>query len=86
MGSLRMRENLDTVLKGGSDSLVWNKGGSCEKYVILLSGALTGAAPMLLVPFDWDRDYLLPIFFSCIFFSIGAGQLLFIWFHIQKVK
>lgn len=53
----------------------WRKGQDWEKSVILLLGALTCAVPMLFVPFDWDRYYLYPIFFSCIFFVIGISQL-----------
>jgi len=64
---------------------VWKKERGWEKLVILLLGALTCAIPMLFVPFDWDRYYLYPIFFSCILFSIGISQLLFMWVsHIQK--
>jgi hypothetical protein len=32
---------------------------------------------MILTPLDWERYYLYPIFFSCMFFSLGIGQLLF---------
>jgi hypothetical protein len=64
---------------------VWKRERGWEKLVILLLGALTCAIPMLFVPFDWDRYYLYPIFFSCILFSIGISQLLFMWVsHIQK--
>jgi hypothetical protein len=55
--------------------LAWRKGQDWEKSVILLLGAVTCAVPMLFVPFDWDRYYLYPIFFSCIFFVIGISQL-----------
>ena len=55
-----------------------------EFFIVLVLGTLVCAVPMLFVPFDWDRYYLYPIFFSCIFFSIGIGQLLFIGFHISK--
>jgi len=55
-----------------------------EFFIVLVLGTLVCAVPMLFVPFDWDRYYLYPIFFSCIFFSIGMGQLLCIGFHISK--
>jgi hypothetical protein len=58
---------------------IWRVERDWERYAILLSGTLTCAIPMLFIPFDWDRYYLYPIFFSCIFFSIGIGQLLFTW-------
>jgi hypothetical protein len=58
---------------------MWKKERGWERYAVLLSGTLTCAIPMLFIPFDWDRYYLYPIFFSCIFFSIGLGQLLFTW-------
>jgi hypothetical protein len=59
-----------------SISCVWKRRERWEKYIVLLSGTLTCAIPMLFVPFDWDRYYLFPIFFNCIFFAIGVGQLL----------
>ena len=58
---------------------MWKKERDWERYAVLLSGTLTCAIPMLFIPFDWDRYYLYPIFFSCIFFSIGLGQLLSTW-------
>lgn len=48
-----------------------------EYSVVFLSGAFVCAFPMILTPLDWERYYLYPIFFSCIFFSLGIGQLLF---------
>jgi hypothetical protein len=48
-----------------------------EYSVIFLSGAFVCAFPMLLTPLDWERYYLYPIFFSCIFFSLGMGELLY---------
>jgi len=47
-----------------------------EYSVVFLSGALLCALPMLFTPLDWERYYLYPIFFSCIFFSLGMGELL----------
>jgi hypothetical protein len=58
---------------------IWKNERDWEGYAVLLSGTLTCAIPMLFIPFDWDRYYLYPIFFSCIFFSIGLGQLLSTW-------
>ena len=37
-------------------------------------GAAFSAGPMLLTPFDWERYYMFPIFFACVFFSIGSVQ------------
>jgi hypothetical protein len=48
-----------------------------EYSVVFLSGAFVCAFPMLLTPLDWERYYLYPVFFSCIFFSLGMGELLF---------
>ena len=48
---------------------------SWEIFVVLGLGALVCAVPMLFVPLDWDRYYLYPIFFSCIFSAIGISQL-----------
>jgi hypothetical protein len=47
-----------------------------EIFLIFLLGTITCAVPMFFVPFDWDRYYLYPIFFACIYFSIGLSQLL----------
>ncbi|NJC96855.1 MAG: hypothetical protein C3F07_10485 [Anaerolineales bacterium] len=44
--------------------------------IILLLGALFCVVPMLFTPFDWERYYLFPVYFSCIFFAIGIGQLI----------
>ena len=49
-----------------------------EYSVVFMSGAFVCAFPMLLTPLDWERYYLYPIFFSCIFFSLGVSELLFI--------
>ena len=46
-----------------------------EIYLVLLLGALFFAAPMLFIPLDWDRYYLFPIFFTCIFFAIGISEM-----------
>jgi hypothetical protein len=63
---------------------IWLKVENWEFFIILVLGTLVCAVPMLLIPLDWDRYYLYPIFFSCIFFSIGIGQLLFIEFDNQN--
>ena len=63
---------------------VWKKEQDWEKSTNFLLGALTLAVPMLFVPFDWDRYYLYPIFFACIFFSIGMSQLLLLGMSIHK--
>lgn len=52
--------------------------------IVLVLGALVCATPMLFVPLDWDRYYLYLIFFNCVFFAIGIGQLLFLWLHAAK--
>jgi hypothetical protein len=49
-----------------------------EYFVVFLAGAFLCALPMLLTPLDWERYYLYPIFFSCIFFSLGMGELLYL--------
>lgn len=45
-------------------------------HIPLVLGTSVCAVPMLFTPLDWDRYYLYPIFFSCVFFAIGLGQLL----------
>ncbi|MCP5096935.1 MAG: phospholipid carrier-dependent glycosyltransferase [Chloroflexi bacterium] len=40
--------------------------------VLLLVGFFT-AVPMLLTPLDWDRYYLLPIFFTTVFIAVGIA-------------
>jgi hypothetical protein len=52
------------------------KEGKQTIHISLILGALVCAAPMLFTPLDWDRYYLYPIFFNCVFFAIGLGQLL----------
>jgi hypothetical protein len=52
-----------------------NSGTEQDINLVLLLGALLGAIPMLFIPFDWERYYLYPVYFGCIFFAIGAGQL-----------
>jgi hypothetical protein len=47
-----------------------------EYFMVFLSGAVVCALPMLLTPLDWERYYLYPVFFSCIFFSLGMSELL----------
>jgi hypothetical protein len=54
---------------------VRNSGTERDINLVLLLGALLCAVPMLFAPFDWERYYLYPIYFGCIFFAIGAGQL-----------
>jgi hypothetical protein len=58
---------------------VRQKGKDWEYFMVFLLGALVLAIPMLLTPMDWERYYLFPIFFSCIFFSLAIGELLLIW-------
>jgi hypothetical protein len=66
---------------------VWMKNKGWEYFVVILLGAFVCAAPMLFTPLDWERYYLYPIFFSCIFFCIGAGELLFILLsRLQKQR
>lgn len=50
---------------------------SREYFMVFLSGAVVCALPMLLTPLDWERYYLYPVFFSCIFFSLGMAELLY---------
>jgi hypothetical protein len=49
-----------------------------EYFLVFLLGAFILAVPMLLTPLDWERYYLYPIFFSCIFASLAIGELLLI--------
>lgn len=49
-----------------------------EYSIVFLSGAFLCALPMLFTPLDWERYYLYPIFFSCIFFSLGMSELLYL--------
>jgi hypothetical protein len=61
---------------------VWRKNRRYEYFLILILGVITCAVPMLFVPLDWDRYYLYPIFFGCIFFAIGLSQLCAVFFNI----
>ncbi len=56
---------------------VWMKNKGWEYFAVFLLGAFLCAVPMLFTPLDWERYYMYPIFFSCIFFCIGAGELVF---------
>ncbi len=49
-----------------------------EYFAVFLLGTFVCAVPMLFTPLDWERYYLYPIFFGCIFFCIGAGELSFV--------
>jgi hypothetical protein len=44
-------------------------------YSVLITTSTVCAIPMLFTPLDWDRYYLFPIFFTCVFFSIGLTQI-----------
>lgn len=49
--------------------------GKSEQFsglIVLIFGGVM-AAPLLLTPLDWDRYFLLPIFFGGILFAIGSG-------------
>lgn len=83
--------NLLIAASGFSFSLrqVWLKRQNWEIILVLLLGALVCAVPMLFIPLDWDRYYLYPILFSCIFFVIGLGRFFsfgFSWFRKQIDK
>lgn len=49
-----------------------NKRGNI--YLILVIAAIILCVPILFTPLDWERYYLFPIYFTCIFFSIGICQ------------
>ncbi|MCC6500294.1 MAG: hypothetical protein IT313_08525 [Anaerolineales bacterium] len=58
---------------------VWKSLGepnAASAYRIILIAAAFSAGPMLLTPFDWERYYMFPVFFACIFFTVGAAHLL----------
>ena len=40
----------------------------------ILLVSLAAAGPSLLTPLDWDRYYLLPVFFATIFIAVGAAM------------
>jgi hypothetical protein len=44
--------------------------------LVLVSAAVVLGLPMCFTPLDWDRYYLWPVFFACIFLSIGASRLI----------
>jgi hypothetical protein len=54
---------------------IMKNGKNCKVYISLITTSVICAAPMLMTPLDWDRYYLLPIFFTCAFFSIGIAQI-----------
>lgn len=49
------------------------KDGSCDSSIILLVMAITCAGPMLLTPLNWDRYYLLPVWFSALIIAVGMA-------------
>jgi hypothetical protein len=55
----------------------WHNTPEKDANIILWLGTLLCAVPMLFTPFNWERYYLFPIYFSCIFFAIGISQLVF---------
>lgn len=61
----------------------WNDGSKRDISIVLLLGTLLCAVPMLFSPFDWERYYLFPIYFGCIFFVIGISELA-LNFRIQE--
>jgi hypothetical protein len=68
--------NLLAVILGMYHVIKRARGDTSERdaCVILLLGTLLCATPMLFNPFDWERYYLYPIFFNCIFFAVGISQ------------
>jgi hypothetical protein len=42
--------------------------------LVLLSASVILGLPMCFLPLDWDRYYLFPIFFACIFFATGLSM------------
>ena len=56
---------------------IWKRTADQKFFIVLLMGTIICAVPMLLTPLDWDRYYLYPIFFSCVFFAVGFSQ--FVW-------
>ena len=59
---------------------IWKRTANQKFFIVLLMGTSICAVPMLLMPLDWDRYYLYPIFFSCVFFAVGFSQLVWIAF------
>jgi hypothetical protein len=55
----------------------WRNTNSSRAYRLVLLGTVFCAGPMLLTPFDWERYYMFPIFFTCLFLSIGIAQAIF---------
>jgi hypothetical protein len=66
--------NLIVVATGISFTIKQVRNNSLERdpNLILLLGTLLLAIPMLFTPFDWDRYYLYPIYFGCIFFQLAS--------------
>jgi len=69
--------NLIVVIIGMTYSIkqAWHNTREQNAHITLLLATLLCGVPMLFTPFNWERYYLFPIYFSCIFFSIGIGQL-----------
>jgi hypothetical protein len=44
-------------------------------YLVLIISAVILCTPNLFIPLDWPRYYLFPIYFTCVFFSIGLSQI-----------
>jgi hypothetical protein len=62
-----------------------NKNSRTSLITICIVGIIT-SFPSLLTPLDWDRYYLLPVFFSTIFIAIGIGvSILFVNVSVRKL-
>lgn len=49
--------------------------------LVFFAVSITACLPMLMTPLDWDRYYLLPVFFSTIVISVGIGWLTVLGFR-----
>jgi hypothetical protein len=62
-----------------------HKNSNTALISILIIGTIT-SFPTLLTPLDWDRYYLLPVYFSTIFIAVGVGiSILIVYGSIRKL-
>jgi hypothetical protein len=51
----------------------------------ILIGGASGSIPALFTPLDWDRYYLLPVYFSTLVIAVGlARSLMFGYGSLQR--
>lgn len=53
---------------------ITKSGSEANIYLSFLTSSVVLAIPMLFVPLDWDRYYMYPVLFVCIFCAIGIAQ------------